>query len=441
MADLRVGFDGYNLSLQQGTGVATYARSLTTTLAAIGAEAHALYAANRRPSKNKLLNYVGVFDADTRVRRRFTDRMAVLAGLAWPRPLHPVPRNDYVILDHLKNRLPHFDQMWLAHDLFHGANRTWAATKAFTKVTFSNTVSRDWPNVMHWTYPLPLKATDSANVYTVHDLVPLRLPFTTLDVKRRYFALIRRIVRKADRIACVSETTRRDLEMLFGKQGDRLVVTHQPVAIPETLRAKPIEAVHAELEAMFRLTPGRYFLFFGAIEPKKNVARLIEAYLASGVRDPLVIVGKRAWLEEQELALLYPDLVQVQRLAGETIRRDDRVRVYDYLPFSTLVSLIRGAKAVCFPSLYEGFGLPALEAMSLGTPVIASRTGALAETAAEGAVLVDPYDVSDIAAAIRRLDRDADFAAAMAQKGVARAQVYAPDVYAARMAAFYAGLV
>jgi glycosyltransferase involved in cell wall biosynthesis len=220
------------------------------------------------------------------------------------------------------------------------------------------------PHIAHWTYPLPIRVPGAKNIYTLHDLVPLKLPYTTLDRTPAYRRLIRTIIDHADHIVTVSEQSKRDICELFDVPDEGVTNVSQAVHLPEDQIGKPIDLVQRELEGLFNLPYRGYFLFYGAVEPKKNVGRLIEAYLATNVDTPLLIVGSSAWKSEQELRLL-------TALDSGTLR--GRIRRLDYVPSNILITLIRGAKAVLFPSLYEGFGLPVLEAMTLGTPVLTSR--------------------------------------------------------------------
>lgn len=166
------------------------------------------------------------------------------------------------------------------------------------------------------------------------------------------------------------------------------------------------------------------------MEPKKNLARVIEAYVGSGVQAPLVIVGGRAWLETDETKLL--GMIQDSATGGA-----GRIRRYDYLPFRVLVSLIRGAKATVLPSLYEGFGLPVLESMQLRTPVLTSTAGSLPEIAGDAALAVDPYDIVAIRKAMVALDEDADLRAELTERGVRQAGKFGAEPYRARLAELY----
>jgi glycosyltransferase involved in cell wall biosynthesis len=296
------------------------------------------------------------------------------------------------------------------------------------------------PDLMHWTYPVPVRMPRVRNIYTLHDLVPLRLPFTTLDHKRRYFRLSQHIAKQSAHIVTVSENSRRDIINLLGVPEDRVTNTWQSVEIPRRLSEAPMATVRAEVAGAFGLEAGRYWLFFGAIEPKKNVGRMIQAFLASGAEGPLVIVGKKAWKSEAELKLLFDDHIRFLVQQGQEIRRRHKVMLLDYAPFRLLVNLIRGARAVLFPSLYEGFGLPALEAMLLGTPVVTSNTASMPEVVGDAAITVDPYDVSALVRAIQAVDGDAELRARLAAAGPRRAAQFSPERYAARLGALYARL-
>jgi glycosyltransferase involved in cell wall biosynthesis len=117
-----------------------------------------------------------------------------------------------------------------------------------------------------------------------------------------------------------------------------------------------------------------------------------------------------------------------------------RIRCLDFVNFSTLVALIRGARALVFPSLYEGFGLPVLEAMTLGTPVVASREASLPELTGDAALLADPYNTDEIARAITTIVNDADLRAELSRRGPVQAAKFSPERYRDRVAAIYGAL-
>ena len=294
----RIFIDGYNLALEQGTGVATYARNLSFGLRDLGAEVGVLYGTESSTiSVTPLIREIGFFDTKVGrppplVRAMHTIRRALTTPFG--EIATQVPMTGQVVHDTFRSRLPYYDQIWNVQQLFESQRLHFKLYRQRMKVHF-----RQPPQVMHWTYPLALKVDGAKNIYTMHDLVPLRLPYTTLDNKRQYFRLTRQLTRRADHIVTVSEASKRDIVNLLGVPEDKVTNTYQSVEIPAKYANKPLDDVRAEVEGTFGLTMGRYFMFFGAIEPKKNIGRLIEAYLASGVEDPLIIVGKKAWKSRQ----------------------------------------------------------------------------------------------------------------------------------------------
>lgn len=431
----RVLIDGYNLGLEKGTGVATYARNLSYELKALGHEVAVLYGNRAAPSRDRLLREIAFFDSNVGDRNRMLEliedaRRAVMGPLR--QIAVPVPMSGQVINRQFAARMPHYDHIYNATDVF---SRSQSAFKLWQGLTSVSVPQR--PDLAHWTYPVPLRIKKVPNIYTLHDLVPLRLPYTTLDNKRRYLKLLEKLNRTADHFVTVSECSKRDLIEVLGIPAERITNTYQSVDIPAKFRDKPEEQVIREVEGATGVGYKNYFLFWGSIEPKKNIGRMIEAYLSSKVDAPLVIVGAQAWKAEEELRLLNDENITFFRTIDHDIVTRKRVIQLSYAPFSLLVSLIRGAKAALFPSLYEGFGLPALEAMLLGTPVICSNTSSLPEVVGDAAEMVDPYDTAAISAAIRRVDGDEGLRADLAAKGLVQASQYTPERYRTRLGEVY----
>ena len=423
-----MGLDGYNFALPQGTGVAAYGRGLSRSLQRLGLCVDVVWGLNIPDGGDPLARETAFFDPPGEGRRRnlvntARDWAAGLRGLTGGVPAPELRLSGAMVAEPLRDRLPAFDRLWNAKRLFHLSHGVFDATGRRMRVRVA-----DPPAVMHWTYPLALELVGARNIYTLHDLVPLKLPYTTLDRKARYLRLARMLAREADHIVTVSDCSRRDIVELLGADPARVTSTHQVVEPPP---ARP----PGEAEALVRngagLEPGGYFLFVGAIEPKKNVGRLLQAYFAADLDTPLVLAGKAAWKSEEELALL--------RHAGGAGGRG-RVLRLDYVPRALLEALVRCARAVTFPSLYEGFGLPVAEALSVGTPVLTSNTSSLPEVAGDAALSVGPYDVPALTAALRRLDGDAELRAELSRRGPLQAARFAPAAIDARLASLYRGL-
>ena len=430
----RICIDAYNLGMPKGSGIATYARNLQTNLKGMGHETQLLFSSNLDADPTDLMRQVTLLDAgavapSNRVR-------AVIRSLARPPRLQawPVARTSDVITRDIEHRFPPCDQVWVGRDVFHKANRAFFTFGWMSPVTLGSESRTD---LAHWTCAVPIYEPRIPNVYTIHDLIPLRLPFTTLDNKRGFYALCQAMIARGERIVTVSEQSRADIVRMLGAPEDKVVNTYQSVDAPEALLRTPDAEVAAQLENVFDLGWRDYFLYFGAIEPKKNVPRIIEAYLRSGVAAPLVIIGGRTWLKDQQDDLLYDDLIQRSVLKDGVLKRADRVRSYDYMPYRLLVSLIRGARATLFPSLYEGFGLPVLESMVMGTPVLTSTESSLPEVAGEAAILVDPYEVDAIRRGILELDADETLRNELSAKGRVQAAKFSPERYRERLAEAY----
>lgn len=442
-----IAIDGYNLALEQGTGVATYSRGLSHRLKALGADVGVIYGHRSSAGADPLLREVTFFDprGDQPGWRRPVDDAIRAVKLRWGVDAVDVPVR-HVETTSMESRLPAFDRIWNIPGLFSATTRNVSARR-FGRVRLPAT-----PKLMHWTYPVPLvvqgpKGEQVPNIYTLHDLVPLRLPFTTLDNKKRYLRTVQGIARNAAHIVTVSEASKRDIMSMLDVPEERVTNTFQAVELPPRESLAPENLVRSELEGFFGLGWKDYFLFFGAIEPKKNVGRLIEAYLASGAERPLVICGKQAWNAHLELGLLYEDDRRefvprgpIEGVQGMTRRLRDRVLLVNYVPGRLLAGLIRGARAVLFPSLYEGFGLPVIEALHLGTPVMTSNTSSLPEVAGDAALLVDPYNPRRMAEAIQKLDQDDALRAELAARGPAQAAKFSAEHYAKRLTDLYARL-
>ncbi len=235
---------------------------------------------------------------------------------------------------------------------------------------------------------LPLALSPGVRtVVTLHDLVGFLAPETMTAMGRRLETwLTPRSIRKADAVIVDARSTLGDLDEVLGYGADKASV------IPLAATA-PVQGV----EHLPRPLPEAYFLFVGTLEPRKNLLRLLQAFSTQAHRMPsvqLVLVGAGGW-GGQNLE---------QRLCRLAI--EDRVLLVGRLDEASLHGYYRHAMALVLPSLYEGFGLPLLEAMQYGVPVITSNCSSMPEVAGAGGLLVDPRDVSNIAAAMVELATD-----------------------------------
>jgi glycosyltransferase involved in cell wall biosynthesis len=429
-------YDGMNISLPTGTGIATYMRSLAGTAEDLGYEVSVAYALPCPVPDDPMLREVKLFEGRASSSRgrlgKARDWCRARLGSYRTQALHPIPLSA-VEIGPVQDRLPAHSEVLVGERIFERGRHHFAAWGGFSELQ-----SPAPPDIAHFTFAAPLTVKGAVNLYTIHDLVPLRLPYTTLDDKHLFLKLHREIARTADHIVTVSEASRRDIIRWLELPETRVTNTYQSVAIPERLRTKSLDDVAKEIGGLFGLELGRYFLFYGAIEPKKNVSRLLEAFLSSGVNIPLVIVSSSGWQNDRELGIIGNKLYQGTGTGGSNA--GVRLKSISYAPYEVLVSLIRGARAVTFPSLYEGFGLPVLEAMLLGTPVLTSNAASLPEVAGDAALLVDPTDVPAIRSGIVALASDGDLCRELASRGYVQADKFSPERYRERVSALYGSL-
>lgn len=432
----RILIEADNLVLPKGTGIATYARNLAAGLSSLGYELDALVGVARNlPKKHAVLNRMSYFDPapPKKLKLKTKAMLAVRRSIGAPFGVTPVPllKSDAVI-DPDPGRFAGFENVHTVFRLHEQARSHFYARGTPMKVNV-----QPGYDLFHATQAIPLRVAGIPNIYTIHDLIPLRLPYTTLDEKYYAYKVLRTIARTADHIVTVSEHSKRDIVEVLGVPEHRVTNTYQAVSLPAALTGRSIDEVAADLAHVFGLEPQGYFLFVGAIEPKKNVGRIVDAFAASGSKRKLIIAGNPAWMAEDDLRKIDDPRFLQYRIDGSTISPHRRVDRVSYVPFDHLISLIRGARGLIFPSLYEGFGLPVLEAMLLGTPVITSNVSSLPEIAGDAALMVSPTDTAELTRAIRRLDADADLAAELSRRGPAQAAKFGVDAYKERLTDLY----
>jgi glycosyltransferase involved in cell wall biosynthesis len=269
-------------------------------------------------------------------------------------------------------------------------------------------------DVTHSGHPLLLPARHAARVITIHDLNFLAHPERTrAEIRRDYPGLTRAHARRADAVIVSSRFTAAEVERQLGLAADRIAVC--PPGAPDWT---PRPA----------LPDAGYVLFVGTLEPRKNVGTLLDAYerlLARRAMPPLVLAGQ-ATAESR----LWLDRIGRAPLAGH-------VRHIGYVDPSALRALYEGARVLIQPSFEEGFGLPVLEAMTIGVPVVAADRGALPEVLGDAGLLVDPLQADAMASGLERMLDDIAFASSCAARGARRAREFRWSDTAARVYRVY----
>jgi glycosyltransferase involved in cell wall biosynthesis len=255
-------------------------------------------------------------------------------------------------------------------------------------------------------FVLPPTLRQTRTVVTVHDLSFLRWPDAYIPPLRRYLErVVPRSVARADLVLADSAHTRADILSLLGGQADKVKVLLSGVA--PGFRPGPEPGDRKRLQSLYGFGQRPYVLSVGTIQPRKNYVRLIQAFSALPNGLQLVVAGAPGWLYEQILE--------------EAERHAERVLIVGFIREEDLPAAYRNAVLFAMPSLYEGFGLPVLEAMASGVPVVCSNTSSLPEVAGEAALLVDPLDVQGLGRGMARILEDAGLREDMVGKGLKQA--------------------
>jgi glycosyltransferase involved in cell wall biosynthesis len=274
---------------------------------------------------------------------------------------------------------------------------------------------RERPDVFHAPHYVLPPATRCRSVVTIHDCIHLMFP-QYLRNRAAYVyarASMWSAAHQASRILTVSEASKRDIIHFFNVKPEKIVVVYN--AIEERFAVTPSDEAIERVRERYQLNH-QFVLYVGNIKPHKNLVRLIEAFAEL----------RRRGFDELKLLIIGDEISRLPALrrAVHSYKLHKHVRFLGYLEDETLASLYRLASVFVFPSLYEGFGLPPLEAMASGTPVVTSNVSSLPEVTGDAAVLVDPYSVESIVEGIARVLTDPALAADLRRKGPARARQF-----------------
>lgn len=417
--------DGFNLNLRKGSGIKTYGVTLLDAYETMGMDVGVLLDDHFTTGKSELLDEVNLFDQHeirpvkkfnyqwVRNAKTLTHLLRARKGhLIKPKIVNPDPQNYLSRTSGQKYQ--HIENIY---DVFHAANRLFLATKKATVIK-----PNIQPDVFHLTTPWPVVVKGAKSVITIHDLIPLKAPFTTLDMKNHFYHLFKWAAHSADMIFSVSEHTKKDIIDIYGIPEEKIQVTYQSYKQPELQSQDGDDSVYLQAK---KLEKEKYILFVGNIEPKKNVKALIQAmaYIPKGYK--LAIVGRKAWMHEQQLS----DLKRY-------LKKKDYVFL-DYVSEEELSMLYSNALCMVFPSLYEGFGLPVLEAMAHDCPVICSNISSLPEVGGDAALYVNPYKFSDIRDKLMEVISNEELRRGMVEKGRQRVEFFSQENYVTRLGQAY----
>ena len=324
-----------------------------------------------------------------------------------------------------------YDALWKSYPNLSSVLVPWSIFSPRGQIAMFPLLRRHRVDVFHSTnYFLPLLGKVPRTVVTIHDLIPLIFPQFTPRAKKTRFHfffrwVIRRCVRRADKVIAISERTRDDLRRHLGLSGEKISVVYNGV----DKKYRPLDPAEARRRLPERIDPSVPFaLFVGRLDPYKNAAALVRAFALfieeSGEDARLAIASHRD--------PRYPEVFSAIAASGCA----ERIVFLEGLSEEEIIALYASARVTVLPSLYEGFGLPPLESMACGTPVICSDRGALPEVVGEAALIAEPEPAA-LAAALKRIWRDDKLRADLRAKGLKRAAEFSWEKMAREHLAIY----
>lgn len=320
-----------------------------------------------------------------------------------------------------------------AKNLFEDAQVSFKLNRRLVRLCLPRSMGRgrDEQIVFHSPLPYPVIVDGCINIATIHDLIPISHPDLCLDDPAYFYDLVDSLLDSYDGIHCISRYTADQIEQFFGsKAAEKLFVAHQPIPLAhldddfEDSARRRYRARHLPSSS-----EAKYILQVGSIEPKKNHSTTLEAFRRLREKDSslrLVIIGKPGWLTEdlcEYLATAKPDGIEWLRAAS----------------FGTLIRYMQSASAVVFPSLVEGWGLPPLEAMSYGVPVVTSPIQPCQEACGSAALYIaNPLDSISMSEHLDDVIKNPDYADDLIRKGFGRARRYNARRFASDLLEGYA---
>ena len=248
-------------------------------------------------------------------------------------------------------------------------------------------------------------------IVTIADMTFFSHPEHHIYWKQKYFKyMIPLSIKKADQVIAISENTKQDILQMVPVDKKKIVVTY--LGYDTSFSRQDKEKIKSTLKK-YEITFS-YILFVGMLEPRKNIPSLIKAFAAIKEKKnhKQVIVGKRGWMYGEIFALI------------KNLKIEEQVVFTGYIPDEDLPSLYSGATCFVYPSFYEGFGIPIIEAMACGCPVITSNNSSMREIAGDAAILIDPYNLMDIQNAIELLIKDKEVRRRKEREGITQAKSF-----------------
>ena len=260
--------EGFNLTLKKGTGIKTYTKALAEVARTLGFDIDVLLQSEIRLNhRDPILAEIAFYEGVKRPnwREKFV-RNPLQAAIGAPLGIAATPLGQAGIVLGGEDQIGAFRQRYVSYKFTMVARQHF---RRYGKIAALNLPTD--PDIFHATQLVPIKVNNAANIYTVHDVIPLRLPSATLDNKKYFLNVLREVCKTADKIVTVSECSKRDILQIVDIPEDKIVVTYQSVHLPQHLLDRSVDETANIVQNIYDLDYNNYYLFFGAVEPKKTL--------------------------------------------------------------------------------------------------------------------------------------------------------------------------
>ena len=410
MSNYSVLIDGYNLRLPKGSGIKYYTISLIEALEKKSVDVSLLFDYSLESRYNEIIEIEFIekyYKGEIKLNKKDLIKSLIKFNFS---------PQIFKVSDSIKD----YENKFLKNKKIVNIRNIYTFQEIASRFNFLVNLNVKDIDIFHSTYMLNISFQNTKRITTIHDLIPLKLPHTTLDDKKVFFNKVKKAIEISDKIVTISEHSKKDILEFFDVPEEKVINCYQSITLPKELLDFNFSVKKFDLEK------NEYFLFVGNIEPKKNVGRVIQAFLNIDTDKKLVIVGKKAWLWE--------DLLK----GSEKAIKKGKIILLDYVSREDLIALYQNAFGFIFPSLYEGFGLPPLEAMACKCPVITSNVSSLPEVCGDAAIYCDPYSILSIQNAMEKLlNMNESERKKLMSKGLKRVEFFNEDEYAKRILNVY----
>lgn len=415
-------FVGYDFEQKYYRGISHYSKAVVKACKALGLKNYILTSAKYHPNKLLFESLIKkkIYNPTNYTGGRKSQLLYLLKDFLC---MHPYSLSDQLLYENNLEKLAYLNDVsgFVNKHSFYDIT----VLRARLGLTPSNVSIKDFEYVFA-TSPMYIRSRKAKMIQTLHDVIPiLSVSHQVNDNAQIFYARIKKMIENSDAVVSVSEFSKKEVLSIFPEYEKKIYVTHQPVPVfPKDLSCIANTGLEEAVLAANNLSKKNYLFYVGYIEKRKNIGRMIQAYLAlkSKVDVPLVLAGELDSSDEE-----------LKRMLQNTNKEKSNILYLGYVSNLEKIILLKNARAFVFPSLYEGFGLPPIEAFQLQTPVLTSNVTSLPEVCGDAAVYVDPYDFDSMIHGLQEVASNESLCNELIKKGNKRVDLFSMEKYQKRL--------